>query len=174
MSDIGTTLRRASQVYADSYPPDVLNLIDPHIASLVPSTVSAAAAATIVQVNGTNFEAGSVVEVNQVAQATTFVSATQLTISFDPAAAGPVQFTVRNPNEEESNSVTFTVTTLVADDVSAWTIDDVKGFVVEHPDLLAEVLAFEESGKRRAGLLAWLQALVDEEDPTTPIAEETS
>jgi hypothetical protein len=85
------------------------NRDDPHITSITPTGISAAAAATTLTVNGYNFESGSVVEVNQSAQATTFVSAAKLTISFDPAAAGPVSFSVRNPNEEESNSVPYTV-----------------------------------------------------------------
>jgi hypothetical protein len=85
------------------------NRDDPHITSITPTGISAAAAATTLTVNGYNFENGSVVEINQAAQTTTFVSASKLTISYDPTAAGPVSFTVRNPNEEESNTVPYTV-----------------------------------------------------------------
>jgi hypothetical protein len=83
---------------------------DPNITTLVPATGVAAALATV-QVNGSNFEAGSVVEVDQApATSTTYVSATRLTATFTPAAAGTVQITVRNVNDEESNSAPFTVT----------------------------------------------------------------
>jgi hypothetical protein len=164
MSDIGTTLRRLTEITDASYPDSVLHPVDPTITSLVPSTVSAAAAATTIQVNGTNFEDGSVVEVNQVAQATTFVSATRLTISFDPTVAGSVNFTVRNPNEEESNTVAMVVSALAADDVSSWTIDEVKDFIADNPGLLSEVEKFEQNGKARVTLLEWLRELLDEEN----------
>lgn len=109
MSDI-PLLRRVLDTYDASYPPDILGGgPDPSITTLTPSTVSAAAGPTTVTVAGTNFAAGSVVEINQAAQATTFVSATSLTVSYDPSVAGTVQFTVRNPNDEESNSVPFVV-----------------------------------------------------------------
>ena len=49
-------------------------------------------------------------EADQTALPTTFVSATELTTTFTPAAAGMVTFTVRNANNEESNDVPFTVT----------------------------------------------------------------
>ena len=107
MSDI-SMLRRVLDPYDASYPPGIY-AADPHIDTLSPSTVSAAAGPTTVTVAGTNFEAGSVVEINQAAQTTTFVSPTSLTVSYDPSVAGTVGFTVRNPNDEESNSVPFVV-----------------------------------------------------------------
>jgi len=153
--------------YDGSYTREILGLPplvpDPHIDSLTPSSGSAAAGAIAVQVDGSNFEAGSVVEIDQVLNASTYVSATRLTTSFDPTAAGVVLFTVRNPNDEESNSVPFTVAALVADDVSAMTVTGAEQFVAEHPELLSEVYAFELAGKARATLLAWLKALLDEE-----------
>jgi hypothetical protein len=104
------TLRRVTETYDASYPPSVLGGgPDPSITTLTPSTVSAAAGPTTITVAGTNFEAASIVEVNQVAQSTTYVSPTSLTISYDPSTVGTVQFTVRNPNDEESNSVPFVV-----------------------------------------------------------------
>lgn len=111
MTDLGPTLRRLSAVYSDSYPPSVLagGAPDPQIASLAPTTVSAAAGPTTITVTGTDFEATSVVEVNQAAQPTTFVDAGHLTISYDPTVAGTVQFTVRNTSGQESNSVPFVV-----------------------------------------------------------------
>jgi len=103
----------AAGYYDQSYPPSIFGppaAADPSISALLPTTVSAAAGPTTVQVNGTNFEAGSVIEIDQVAVPTTFVSATRLTTSYDPTVAGTVVFTVRNPNDEESNSVSFVVT----------------------------------------------------------------
>jgi hypothetical protein len=151
--------------YDESYPPSVLHPgpPDPHISSLVPNSGSAAAGPILVTVNGTDFEAGSEIEIAQQARPTTFVSATQLTTSYDPTVAGTVNFTVRNPSGEESNSVPFTVGALVADDVSAMTVPDVEAFITGHPDLLSEVYAFELAGKKRTTLLAWLKALLDEE-----------
>lgn len=154
--------------YDTSYPPSILGgVVDPAIASLAPNTGSAAGGAIAVTVHGSRFEAGSVVEIDQVAQPTTFVSATELTVSFDPAAAGTVQFTVRNPNDEESNSVPFTVGALAAADVAAMTVDDVQAFVREHPDLLAEIYDHERTGKARVTLLSWLKTLLDEEAAAT-------
>jgi hypothetical protein len=99
--------------YEQSYPPSILTpgpgVADPHIDALAPTTGSAAAGPLTITVTGTKFEAGSVVEVDQLPVTTVFVSATSLTATFDPAAAGVVAFTVRNPNDEESNSVPFTV-----------------------------------------------------------------
>lgn len=154
--------------YEQSYPPSLWEgptVPDPVITTLVPNTGSAAGGAIAVTVNGSNFVAGSVVEIDQAAAPTTFVSATQLTTSFDPSVAGTVQFTVRNGGAggEESNSVPFVVAALAADDVSAMTVADVESFVTAHPDLLSEVYGFEKVGKKRTTLLAWLKALLDEE-----------
>jgi hypothetical protein len=52
---------------------------------------------------------------------------------------------------------------LAASEVAAMTIDDVKAFIEEHPDLLSEVHAFEQAGRARSGLLTWLKQLLDEE-----------
>jgi hypothetical protein len=114
MSDM-STVRRALDVYDASYPPSLWAQPDPQIDTLTPSTVSAAAGATTITVAGSNFVAGSVVEINQAAQATTFVSATSLTVSYDPTVAGTVTFTVRNPSNEESNSVPFVVGALAGE-----------------------------------------------------------
>ena len=155
-----------------SYTREILGLPplvpDPHIDTLTPASGSAAAGPIAVQVDGSNFEDGATVEVDQVAVATVYVSATRLTTSFDPTAAGVALFTVRNPNDEESNSVPFTVAALAAEDVSAMTVAGAEQFVAEHPDLLAELYAFELAGKARATLLAWLKALLDEEAANTP------
>jgi IPT/TIG domain len=104
--------------YDTSYPPSIFTpqVPDPAITTLVPNTGSAAAGPVTVQVNGSNFLPGSVIEINQAAAPTTYVSATRLTTSYDPATTGTVQFTVRNGGAggQESNSVPFTVTALAA------------------------------------------------------------
>jgi hypothetical protein len=110
-----------ARYYDESYPPSLWGgggptLPDPHITTLAPNSGSAAAGPIAITVTGTNFEATSVVEVDQVALATTFVSATSLTTSYDPATAGTKLFTVRNVNDEESNSVPFTVAAEVEED----------------------------------------------------------
>ena len=82
---------------------------DPSITSVSPTSGSAAAGAIALTVNGSNFVSGSVIEANGSPLATTFVSATKLTASYDPTTAGTTALSVRNPNDEESNSVGFTV-----------------------------------------------------------------
>ena len=169
MTDISAQVRRAAEVYADSYPPDLWgggSAPDPHIDSLTPNTVSAAAGPVTVTVDGTNFEPTSKVEINQVQQTTTYVSATRLTVSYDPSTAGTVQFTVRNVSGKESNSVPFTVAAVTATDVSAWTVEEVKDFVCDHPDLVDVVADFERAGKNRSTLLIWLETF--HEDFTQP------
>lgn len=87
----------------------------PTISSLSPSSVAAGAAAQTLTVNGTNFIASSVVSFNSAARATTYVSATQLTIQLtagDQATAGSNNVTVTNPapGGGTSAAATFTVT----------------------------------------------------------------
>lgn len=103
-----------SRYYDQSLPPSVYGAGDPRISSLAPNTASASSGPITVTVNGSNFESGSVVEIDGAAQATTFVSATRLTVSYDPSTAGTVIFTVRNPDALESNNSPFVVTALVA------------------------------------------------------------
>lgn len=89
-----------------------LALNDPNITSLTPDTAAISEGDATVTVNGTNFDSDSVVEVDQVAVSTTYVSATELTATFvAPGEAGTVSVTVRNPTgEQESNATTFTWT----------------------------------------------------------------
>jgi len=103
--------------YEQSYPPSVFaggggGLIDPHIDSLAPTTGVAGAEVTLV-VTGVRFDAGAVVEVDQVAVPTVVDSPTQVTATFTPASAGAKTVTVRNANDQESNSAPFTVTAAV-------------------------------------------------------------
>ena len=74
----------------------------PTIAQLNPNAATAGGDAFILTVNGTNFGTKAVVNWNGVAQTsnTTFMSATELTVSLPAsaiAAAGTVQVTVTNP-----------------------------------------------------------------------------
>jgi len=101
--------------YDQSYPPDILRpptVPDPSITSLAPNTAVAGSGPVTVTVTGTDFVAGSVIEINQSAVPTTFVSATNLTTSYDPLTVGDKTFTVRNGGSggEESNPSSFTVT----------------------------------------------------------------
>lgn len=113
MSDISAQLRRASEVYSDSYPPDILaGGSDPHINTVVPATTAVNSGLTIATLNGRNFAEDSVVEVNQAGVQSLFVSATQMQFETDLVAlgVGTHQVTVRNINDEESNSAAFTIT----------------------------------------------------------------
>lgn len=105
--------------YEESYPPFLFAGGDPRISSLAPNTASASAGPTTVTVNGSNFEADSVVEIDGVAQTTTFVSASRLTVSYDPSTAGTFVFTVRNASNLESNDSPFVVTAIAATGVTA-------------------------------------------------------
>jgi hypothetical protein len=108
MSDI---LRRAQGYYDASYPPWIHEGTPggPTITLLSPNTGTVAVLVTI-EVDGSGFVAGSTVEVNGAAQATTFVSATELTADYTPATIGAKQVTVRNPDDSESNDAAFLVT----------------------------------------------------------------
>jgi len=111
MTFLGGDARRMEAAYSGSYPPSILNGgDDPHIASVAPNTC-VVNVATPITVTGTNFATDAAIEVNNVAIATTRVSATQLTATYTPATTGAKTITVRNVGAaEESNSVPFTVT----------------------------------------------------------------
>lgn len=147
--------------YDESYPPSLWLGPDPRITTLTPNTGSAAGGPITVTVTGTDFDASSVVEIAQVAQPTTYVSATQLTVSYDPTAAGTVMFTVRR-GSQESNSVPFTATAL---DVATMTVADVQAWVDDHADEADEVLALEEAREHpRVTLLDWLRGFIAHRD----------
>lgn len=172
--------RRVSDMYEASYPPSILGGgLDPHINSLVPDTVNAAAGPITVTVNGTNFDVDAVVEIDGAAQATTRVSGTVLTISYDPTVAGTVLFTVRNVGSaQESNDASFVVGALaeeptaapevvptdyssepsLAESVANWTVAEVQAYVQAHPETIDEVYGIEQAGRARSTLLAWLES----------------
>ena len=134
---------------------------DPHITSITPATLAAPAAATVMTVTGTQYVSGSVIEIDNVAVATTFVSATSLTTSWDPTVAKAYIFTVRNPNEEESNSFSYTVTAAAADPTSSWT----KAEIVEW--LQAQGVAVGDNAVDRFTkneLLAIVEAFLNDDD----------
>jgi len=86
----------------------------PTITSISPTGAIAGGAAFTLTVNGTNFVNDSMVTFNSNAQATTFVSSTQLTaaiLASDIATAGIFNVTVTNPGGETSNSLSFIVLT---------------------------------------------------------------
>ena len=108
MTDI---MRRALSYYDASYPPELTGggSAGPHITSIVPTSIPTALLATIT-VTGRGFEAGSSAEVDGLAQSTTFVSATELTFDTTPASSGLTFVSIRNVDDNESNSVPLTVT----------------------------------------------------------------
>lgn len=116
MTDVmGRVLRSALAYYDQSLPPDLLGgggkppQSNPHITSIAPNPVAESPTAETFTVTGTEFESGSVVEINGGAQTTTYVSATSLTFDYAPAVVGTVMVTVRNPDNGESNSVPLVV-----------------------------------------------------------------
>jgi hypothetical protein len=84
----------------------------PTVTALTPNTATAGGAAFTLTVDGTNFITGSSVLWNGTSRATTFVSGTRLTAAIaaaDIAAAGSVPVSVKNPDGQTSNAMTFTV-----------------------------------------------------------------
>lgn len=115
MSDIAArTLRTALGAYDASYPPEVLGIEpNPRITGVSPASISAAGGPSTLTVTGSNFTATSVIEIDQIAQPTTYVSATSLTTSWNPSVAGPVAITVRE-GTGESNTWPYNVAALSA------------------------------------------------------------
>jgi len=95
----------------------------PNISALAPESMTAGSASFVLTVNGTNFNNKAAINWNGAAQATSFVSANQLTATIPSASvatAGTVTVTVTNPgtpggiygggtSPETSNSMTFTI-----------------------------------------------------------------
>lgn len=82
----------------------------PHIDSLEPMTVGVLAGPTVIQVLGTGFAEGAMIEVDQAEEPTTFVSDTELSMTFTPTAEGTLFVTVRL-GEDESNSMPLIIGT---------------------------------------------------------------
>jgi hypothetical protein len=86
---------------------------NPKISALVPDTTVAGPALVTVTVNGTGFEAGATIEIdNDQGIPATLVSDTQLTFEQAWPDPGGYTVTVRNGDSGESNDMTFTVTAL--------------------------------------------------------------
>jgi hypothetical protein len=72
----------------------------PTVSQLNPNSVTAGSAAFTLTVDGTNFGSSAVVNWNNAAQSTSFVSSNQLTVAIPAsmiAISGSVQITVTNP-----------------------------------------------------------------------------
>lgn len=113
MTIIPTTIRRALETYDASYPPDILNGgTDPHITTITPSTTALDSGGTTATLEGRNFAADSVVEINQAEVQSVFNSATQMQFEtdLDTLGVGVHGVTVRNADDEESNTASFTIT----------------------------------------------------------------
>jgi hypothetical protein len=82
----------------------------PTLASISPTTIAGAAAATTVTCTGTGFIPESKIQVNGVTVPTTYVSATSLTTSYDPVTPATNQFTVLNPDNSVTVQRAFIVT----------------------------------------------------------------
>ena len=79
----------------------LVNFPVPSVSSITPANVQAGAAAVILKVNGSGFVSQSVVQLNGVAQPTTFVSQAQVSAPIAASAlasAGTVSVTVLNPS----------------------------------------------------------------------------
>ena len=90
------------------------SLLAPYLSSLSPSRAVAGAPAFTLTVDGINFIAGSVVQWNGAARATTFVSSTRVTAQIpasDIAVAGTASIRVAHPTPSgaTSNALTFNV-----------------------------------------------------------------
>ena len=95
----------------------------PNITALAPNSMAAGSASFVLTVNGANFNSNAAINWNGAAQATTHVSANQLTTTIPAASiatAGTVSVTATNPgtagglygggtSPETSNSMTFTI-----------------------------------------------------------------
>ena len=86
----------------------------PVLSSISPTSATAGGSGFVLTVNGSNFVAGAVVQLNGIPFATNFVGTTQLTVSLatsDIPTAGAVSVTVVNPPPDggTSNSLTLTI-----------------------------------------------------------------
>ena len=120
---------------------EVVTGADPTISTITPSTLPASSGPTTLTLVGTNYGPGSIVEADQMALSTVFVSGTSLRATFDPSVAATVQFTVRNSSGKESANKAFVVSAGAedpeADPTQSWTKAQIiewlvaKGVVVD-------------------------------------------
>lgn len=82
----------------------------PTLASVAPNTGEATTAIPLLTLTGTGFTNQSVANIGGVDQATTFVSATSLTVAnYTPAAAGNVPVLVKTPGKSNTGTQNITV-----------------------------------------------------------------
>lgn len=172
--------------YEESYPPSLWGVFpDPDLTSVAPNTAVAGSGPLQLTVTGSKFTAASVVEVDQAALPTVYVSTSRLTATYDPVTAGAKAVTVRTggPGGEESNSVPFTVTATedpepdptvreLPGDVAYFTVAAVQAWVDEHAHLAADVLLHEQArgADARSTLVTWLQGFIESHDGEDPEA----
>lgn len=137
----------------------------PTLASAAPPTLSAAAGPTTITLTGTNFVNGAKARVDGADQTTTFISATSVSFSYDPSAAGTVQLSVRNPDGQTTANLAYVVATLQADPSLA-TIEEIQAWVDAHEDIADEVLAAEQARgpAARSTLVTWLLGFIAARD----------
>jgi 6-phosphogluconolactonase (cycloisomerase 2 family) len=104
---------------ANNQPPPGASNPSPTITTISPNTGVAGGAAFTLTINGTNFDAASMVRFGGAAPATTFVSSTQLTAAIPAssiASSGGIAVTVTDPppGGGTSNPVNFTITSDVS------------------------------------------------------------
>ena len=84
----------------------------PTVASVNPSSISAASGNLLLTIIGSNFVPGAVVLWNGAERSTTFVDASHLTVAIpasDLAKSGNATVLVNNPGSSNSNSNSFTI-----------------------------------------------------------------
>jgi hypothetical protein len=143
--------------------------VTPTLASIAPSTVVMGAANTTVTLTGTGFVSGvTIAMIDGDDVATTFVSATSLTIVIPAAllaAAATMSINVHSGFLVSTTPRTFTVTaTGEIFSVSAHTIAEVEEYVDANPEQADEVLAAEQDGQARVTLINWLQGFISDRD----------
>jgi hypothetical protein len=109
---ICTGLRIVKDVSHEPGPatPPVVTPPAPAISALSPDTMALSDPATQVTVTGSDLVATSVVEIDAVAQTTTFdTNTTDLSVTYTPTVAGTVMFTVRSEDDQVSNALPFIV-----------------------------------------------------------------
>ena len=87
--------------------------VPPAVSTLTPNTTAAGSPAFTLTIDGSGFVSGAAVLWNGAPRTTTFASATRVTAAIpatDVAAAGSAAVTVRNPDGQTSNALSFTVT----------------------------------------------------------------
>jgi uncharacterized membrane protein YeaQ/YmgE (transglycosylase-associated protein family) len=112
LSEVFTTLFRAAPGEGDEKRKGSLKSGPITVTSVNPQSVPAGSTNQVITVTGTNFVDDSTVHLNDAAQVTTFVSATQLTVQVDDAlleVPATLKLKVVNEDGSESPAIDFTV-----------------------------------------------------------------